>query len=152
VRKTQRPSTGDAGPKLERLKPQEFDPSSEIAKPAQALLNEQQIQRAVFQNIRARSAPGVFAFHPANGGYRRPIEAKILHGLGVTSGVPDVIAIKDGRCYALELKRAGGRVSEAQLACLAAMQRAGAFTAVAEGLDRALACLEGWGLLRGRSS
>jgi hypothetical protein len=35
VRKTQRPSTGDAGPKLERSKPQEFDPSSEIAKPKQ---------------------------------------------------------------------------------------------------------------------
>jgi hypothetical protein len=34
VPKTQRPSTGDAGPKL-RSKPQEFDPSSEIAKPKQ---------------------------------------------------------------------------------------------------------------------
>jgi hypothetical protein len=152
VPKTQRPDVGGVGPKLEvssGLKPR---PSSEIAKPAQALPNEQQIQRAVFQNIRARSAPGVFAFHPANGGYRRPIEAKILQGLGVTSGVPDIIAIKDGRCYALELKREGGRVSGAQLACLAAMERAGAFTAVADGLDRALACLEAWGLLRGRSS
>ena len=27
-----------------------------------------------------------------------------------------------------------------------------AFVAVAEGLDRALACLEAWGLLRGRAS
>ena len=62
---------------------------------------EQQIQRAVFQHFRARSTPNVFAFHPANGGYRRPAEAKILQGLGVTSGVPDVIAIKDGRTYAL---------------------------------------------------
>ena len=35
MRKTQRPSTGDAGPKLERLRPQELDPSSEIAKPKQ---------------------------------------------------------------------------------------------------------------------
>ena len=113
---------------------------------------EAQIQRAVFAHFRARSAPGVFAFHPANGGYRRPVEAKILQGLGVTSGVPDVIAIHQGRCYALELKREGGRPSETQLACLAAMERAGAFTAVAEGLDRALACLEAWGLLRGSVS
>jgi hypothetical protein len=113
--------------------------------------SEAEIQRAVFAHFRARSAPGIFAFHPANGGYRRPIEAKILQGLGVRAGVPDIIAIKDGRCYALELKREGGRPSEAQLACLAAMERAGAFTAIAEGLDRALACLEAWGLLSGRS-
>ena len=63
-----------------------------------------EIQRCVFQHFRARSAPGVFAFHPANGGYRRPLEAKILQGLAVTSGLPDVIAVKDGRCYARELK------------------------------------------------
>jgi hypothetical protein len=56
-----------------------------------------------------------------------------------------------GSSKALELKREGGRPSEAQLACLAAMERAGAFTAIAEGLDRALACLEAWGLLRGRA-
>ena len=83
----------------------------------------------------------------AIGAQSRP---RFLQGLGVTSGVPDVIAIHQGRCYALELKREGGRPSESQLACLAAMERAGAFTAVAEGLDRALACLEAWGLLRGR--
>jgi hypothetical protein len=118
---------------------------------ANARMREQDIQRAVFQHIAQRGALGLFAFHPANGGYRRPIEAKILQGLGVTSGVPDVIAIHEGRCYALELKREGGRPTEAQLACLAAMERAGAFTAVAEGLDRALACLESWGLLRGRA-
>ena len=53
----------------------------------------------------------MFAFHPANGGYRGPIEAE---GLGVTSGVPDVIAVKDGRCYALELKPEGGKLTEAQ--------------------------------------
>jgi hypothetical protein len=53
-----------------------------------------------------RAAPDVFAFHPANGGYRRSIETAILKGLGV----------------------------------------------VAEGLDRALSVLEGWGILKGRAS
>lgn len=117
-----------------------------------AALSEQQIQRAVFQHIAHRGAPGVFAFHPANGGYRRPVEAKILQGLGVTSGVPDIIAIKDGRTYGLELKRIGGKPTQNQLACLAAMQRAGAETAIAEGLDAAIAQLEQWRLLRGTSS
>jgi hypothetical protein len=113
---------------------------------------EEAIQRAIFQHLRARGAPGVFAFHPANGGYRKPVEAAILKSMGVVAGVPDVILIHDGRVYALELKAPGGRPTEAQLATLAAMEAAGAFTAVAEGIDRALAVLEQWGLLRGRAS
>src|SRR5262245_27946816 len=64
---------------------------------------EAAIQRAVFQHLRERGVPGLFAFHPANGGYRKPIEAAILKGLGVTAGVPDVIAIYEGCCYAMEL-------------------------------------------------
>jgi hypothetical protein len=113
---------------------------------------EAAIQRAVFQHLRARAAPGVFAFHPANGGYRKPIEAAIMKGLGVVPGVPDVIAIHNGRCFALELKAESGRVTDKQLACIAALREAGAFTAIAEGLDRALACLEAWGILKGRAS
>jgi hypothetical protein len=60
------------------------------------------IQHAIFQHLRARGVPSVFALHPANGGYRRPIEAVVLE--------------------------------------------------IAEGLDRALAILEAWALLRGRAS
>jgi hypothetical protein len=110
------------------------------------------IQRAVFQHLRTRGAPGVFAFHPANGGYRKPVEAAILKGLGVVAGVPDIIVIHQGRVYGLELKAEGGRASEKQLATIAAMEAAGAFTCIAVGLDRALAVLEGWGLLRGHAS
>jgi hypothetical protein len=110
---------------------------------------EDDIQRAVFQHIRARGVPGLFAFHVPNGGYRRPREAAILQGLGVLAGVTDVIAIHEGRVFGLELKAEGGRPTEKQLAAIAAMEEAGAFTAIAEGLDRALAVLESWGLLRG---
>jgi hypothetical protein len=113
--------------------------------------HEDAIQRAVFQHFRARAAPGVFAFHPANGGYRKPIEAKIFKGLGVTSGVPDVIAIKDGRTYALELKAEGGRLTEAQERVLIALRAAGATATHVHGIDQALATLERWGLLLGRS-
>jgi hypothetical protein len=111
-------------------------------------LSETQIQRAVFAHLRARGAPGVFAFHVPNGGHRRPVEAAILKGLGVTAGVPDIIAIHNGRCFALELKAEGARATDRQLAAIAALREAGALTAVAEGLDRALAVLEGWGCLR----
>jgi hypothetical protein len=113
---------------------------------------EQAIQRAVFQHLRARGAPGVFAFHPANGGYRKPVEAAILKGLGVVAGVPDVFIVHNGRCFVLELKAEGRRATDKQLACIAALREAGAFTCIAEGLDRALACLTAWGLLRGSAS
>ena len=114
--------------------------------------SEDAIQRAVFQHLRARAAPNVFAFHPANGGYRKPVEAAIMKGLGVVAGVPDVIAIHNGRCFALELKAEGGRATDKQLETIAALREAGAFTAIAEGLDRALALLKAWGLLRERAS
>ena len=113
---------------------------------------EAAIQRAVFQHLRARAAPGVFAFHVPNGGYRTPVEAAIMKGLGVVPGVPDVLAVHSGRCFALELKAEGGRATDKQLATIAALREAGAFTCIAEGLDRALACLESWGLLQGRAS
>jgi hypothetical protein len=113
---------------------------------------EAAIQRAVFQHLRARGAPGVFAFAVPNGGYRRTVEAAILKGIGVVAGVPDIIAIHEGRVYALELKAEGGRATPKQQEAIAAMEAAGAFTAIAEGLGRALAVLEAWGLLRGRVS
>ena len=112
---------------------------------------ESQIQRAEFQHLRARGAPGVFAFHPANGGYRKPVEAAVMKGMGVIAGVPDVIA-SQGRCDALELKAPGRQATDRQLATIAALEAAGAFTAVCEGFERALACLEAWGFLRGRAS
>ena len=113
---------------------------------------EQNIQRAVFAHIRARGVPGLFAFHPANGGYRRPHEAAILQGLGLVAGVPDVILIHKGRAFALELKAPGGRLSSRQEAALSAMDEAGACVCVAEGIDRAVLVLEAWGLLRGNAA
>src|SRR5438477_9209445 len=99
---------------------------------------EATIQRCVFQHLRARGAPGVFAFHPANGGYRKPIEAAILKGMGVVAGVPDLILIHQGRTYALELKAKGGKPTPKQIETIAAMQVAGAITGIAVGLDEAL--------------
>jgi hypothetical protein len=62
--------------------------------------------------------------------------------------VPDLIIIKGGEMFALELKSMDGRVSPAQRLCHAAMQAAGAKTAIAKGLDEALITLEVWGILR----
>jgi hypothetical protein len=109
------------------------------------------IQRAVFDHLHVRCAPDVYAFHVPNGGARSPIEGAILKGLGMRAGVPDVLAIKDGRTYGLEVKTPGGRLSAAQRSAHVALRAAGATVATAWGLDDALKTLETWGLLRGKA-
>jgi len=161
LREKVRPRTGDPGP-IVRNGVYRDPSSSAIAevkqgrRPVTRMTRwrggrraEAQIQRAVFQHLRTRGAPGVFAFHPANGGYRKPVEAAILKGLGVVAGVPDLIAIHNGRVFAMEIKAPGGCVSPKQRACIAALEASGVTTAVAYSLDEALATLELWGLLRG---
>jgi VRR-NUC domain len=113
---------------------------------------EAAIQRVIVQHYRKRAAHGVFMFAVPNGGYRRPVEAAIMKATGTVAGIPDTIWIKDGRCYALELKAEGGRLSPAQEQALIALRKAGALACHAHGLDQALRILEGWQLLRGSSS
>ena len=113
---------------------------------------EQAIQRAVFEHLRLRGAPNTFAYHAANGGARTAIEGAIFKSLGVVAGVPDVIIVKDGATYALELKADGGKLSEAQRNTIEAMERAGAVVGVAFGIDQALQWLERHTLLRGAAS
>jgi hypothetical protein len=115
-------------------------------------LPEENTQRAVLDHLRRRGAPGVFCLPRSNGGYRWPLEAAIMKGQGVLSGVPDVIAVKNGRAYGLELKMPDGRISETQRDTMAAMTAAGATVAVAYGIDQAIRQLEAWELLRGRAA
>lgn len=110
---------------------------------------EQEIQRAVVQHLRQRAAPGVVFIHVPNGGKRKPIEAAIFKGQGVRKGASDLLLWHAGRSYAMELKAPGGKATPEQIQFLDDMDRAGALTCIAEGLDAALATLHGWGLLRG---
>jgi hypothetical protein len=63
---------------------------------------------------------------------------------GVVAGVPDIIAVRSGQMYCLELKAPGGKLTEATHS---AMITAGAQVATADNLDDALALLEGWVML-----
>jgi hypothetical protein len=112
------------------------------------MLAERLIQRAVFTHLRTRPAPGVVAWHTPNGGYRHKSEAAIFNGLGVLAGIPDVIAIRAGNVYALELKAERGKLSPAQMSTIDALSAAGVTCAVAYGVDAAIEQLEAWGLLR----
>lgn len=113
---------------------------------------EDQIQRAVIAHLRQRKAPRTWFCHVPMGGKRRPIEAAILKGLGSVAGTPDLLIIRDGRCYGLELKSETGKASEKQRETIAAMQNAGAVCTVTYGLNEAIAWLEQQGILLGRMS
>lgn len=116
-------------------------------------MNENAIQRTVFDHIRARGAPGLVAFHPKNGGvHQRGRRAGINTGLGVVPGVSDVILLCGGRFYALELKVEGKEPTDKQSEFLRAVETAGGAGAWAAGLDSALRQLETWGLLRGKAA
>jgi hypothetical protein len=111
---------------------------------------EQQIQGAVFEHLKARGAPGLFAWHPFSGGYRRPIEAAIYTRLGARPGLPDVMILHQGRLFCLELKADTGRLTDIQRNTIEAMQAAGATVAVCHASMRLCSfskptgwCLEG---------
>jgi hypothetical protein len=112
---------------------------------------EAQLHAAVVDHLRLRAEPDVVFLHPANGGKRDVREALRFRRMGVLAGASDLLLWHRGHAFALELKAPGGRLSDAQLEFLARFNDAGGHSAVAEGLDRALAILEAWGLLRGRA-
>ena len=109
---------------------------------------EADLQRAVWTLLKRASKPDVFYFHVPNGGYRSPLEAAIMKGLGVVAGVPDMIIIYDGKTYGLELKSKRGRVTGHQSDVMRQMERAGAHCAVAHSIDDAITTLQSWRVLR----
>jgi hypothetical protein len=113
---------------------------------------EAQIQRAVVAHLKARGAPGLVWTHVPLGGYRKPVEASILKGLGTRAGVSDLLLWHRGRAFALELKAEGGKPSEAQMQFISDLNAAGGFACIASGIDEAIRTLECWGLLRGTAS
>jgi hypothetical protein len=108
---------------------------------------EQSLQRAVIDLIATTAHPYAFTFHVPNGGWRRPTEAKIMKGLGVVPGVPDLIILFGGRAFGLELKAPRGRMSDDQIEVHCWMKRAGAEVATVSSLAQALDVLVGWGVI-----
>jgi hypothetical protein len=130
-------------------------------------LTENEIQRAVFQHLRTRGAPGIFAFHPKNASADMAGRKSGIHvGLGIEPGIPDVIIFKKislrapgfTRVFALELKRDRLRDKKAtshdvkQALTRKRMAACGVIVGIAYGLDEAIAWLESHNLLIGRAA
>lgn len=127
--------------------------------PKSRALTEDAIQVAVFEHLRRRPAPGVFAFHPKNGGPHQSTDAQRIRNAarGVVSGMPDIMILRKlsylGESgidvFGLELKTEDGKLSPDQSDTLDALDRIGVTTKIAYGLDDALDWLEFEGLLIG---
>lgn len=112
---------------------------------------EEVIHKTVVLHLLARAYPDVFFWHTPNGGKRHVAEAVKFKAMGVVAGVPDLLILKGGTLYALELKAPGGRLSPAQRVVGPRMEKCGAVISVANSIDEALVTLEYWGILK-RSS
>lgn len=111
-------------------------------------VKEESLHRAVVELLQASARPGVEWSHFPAGEYRPAVTGGRLKALGTKPGWPDIILVKDGHLYGLELKTEDGRLSPAQVAAHEALAAAGATVAVAHGLDAAIAILRNWGLIR----
>lgn len=112
---------------------------------------EDELQKAVVAEIRARKFPGVVFWHTPNGatlgGQNKFAQLNKLKSMGWRNGVSDLFFFHRKEAFVLELK-VKGTASEDQLEFISDMEREGAFCCVAIGLYQALACLEAWNLIR----
>jgi hypothetical protein len=113
---------------------------------------EQAIHQAVVAHLNLRAEPRVFFWHTPNEGKRGWVNAAALKAMGMTAGVPDLLILKAGQLYALELKAPGGRLTPSQRGIALRMMECGAEFAVARSIDEALVTLECWGILKRDSS
>jgi hypothetical protein len=110
-------------------------------------ITEHMLQRSVVQHLRLRGVPGLVFWHTAN--ERSNVRERMrLKAEGVRAGVSDLIMVHQGRMYCLELKIGANKATQAQQEFIHDMETAGAYCCVAQGIDRALAVLTAWGLIR----
>lgn len=112
---------------------------------------EREIQEAVVQHLRLRGVPGLVFFHVPNAP-RSAITGKLLKRMGMLAGVSDLILLYQGKFHALELKAPGKKPTEAQDRFLNCVAWNDGKTAVCDTVNQALAVLEQWGLVKGKST
>lgn len=109
---------------------------------------EEMIQRALVTLLEVAARPGVAWTHVPSGERRDPLAGAILKGMGHRPGWPDLVFVKAGRFFGLELKKPGGRLSDSQRTAQAALADAGAVVETAYSVDEAIAILKRWEIIR----
>ncbi len=105
---------------------------------------EQELQRQVIALFGAVLPADVFWAHYPAGGKRSRIEAAIFKGLGVVAGTPDLILIRNGCTYWIELKSAKGSLTMNQVAVHQRLRNAGALVETCRSVDDVIDVLTRW--------
>jgi hypothetical protein len=109
---------------------------------------EQALQRQVAAYLSWALAPPAWftAFPAGGGGWTR---GKILKGMGLKAGVPDIVIYYEGKAFFLELKAPKGVLSVTQKRTHDELRAAGCLVAVIRSLDDFRALVDGpWWWLR----
>lgn len=107
---------------------------------------EDAIQRMLVNSLPYMLPKPHFLFAVPNGGYRRKVEAAILHGLGVVAGVHDLVLLWDRRAFLMEVKARDGVLSASQIETHPKIERTGCPCAVVRSLQDAIQFLRGCGI------
>lgn len=114
---------------------------------------EEGLQAGLVKLLALSLAKGWIFYHVPNGEGRAKATAGILKGLGVKSGVFDLVFVSPkGRHYYLELKAPGKHLSRNQIEFAQFCIGAGIPTAIADTIEQAIAILVGWGAMQNRVS
>lgn len=114
-------------------------------KPTAPAIKEQRLHRQIAQFLSvALLPPAWFTTVPAGGGGL--VRGKILKGLGLKIGVPDVLVCYQGIAHFIEIKTRTGRVAPEQKACHADLVAAGCKVGVARSIDDVVSLLTAWGI------
>lgn len=103
-----------------------------------------QMQVARFLNL---AAPDLLWFHPANGGYRNPREARKLKDMGVLPGVPDLAFILPGGLSGfIELKAGKNTLQPSQKNFMVRAIAAGSAWQLCRSIEEVETTLRTWGV------
>lgn len=119
---------------------------------ARPVPTEDQVQRGILAYLANALPPEAFctAVNPVPG--KTPAAAGRSKALGMVAGVPDLLIVYDGRALFIEVKRPGGRLSEAQGRVHALLWKAGAAVAVCSSVEDVEHVVREWGIRRNRVS
>lgn len=113
-----------------------------------APLSEEQIHKAVIQEVRLRKKPDVVYWHTPNDARRSWGNVARLKAMGMVPGVPDLIFCHNGEISFLEIKAERGRLSDNQKEFHARLAATGFPVMVGYSRDECLSFLSHSDLLR----
>lgn len=103
---------------------------------------EQDFQRVVVQFLDLMLIDAWFTHFPAGGGGR--VRGGVLKAMGLKAGVPDILIIRDGWIFWIELKSPLGRLSPVQRDTHKTLLLQGCGVAICRTLDEVRTALRTW--------